>query len=153
MNVHNKNKRRRDKISQNDDLNVSDNYLDDETSYEDSDDDDDSDEDEDDDENEKDSEYNEHLTRTTSPSPAPPSILKNEDDDDIDDDVRASIPSSKNQTYAKYKLDQMKRSLSYIKCCINISNENATTFPKQNELHRWLDSHSNAPLSKIDIVC
>eukprot|EP01084_Bolivina_argentea_P036289 67163_1 len=49
------------------------------------------------------------------------------------------------------RLSRMKLSLLYIKCCIAVLRPNSPTFPKQNELHRWLDSKNHPPLTRIDI--
>ena len=55
--------------------------------------------------------------------------------------------------YDRERLSRMKLSLLYIKCCIAVLRPNSPTFPKQNELHRWLDSKNHPPLTRIDIVC
>ena len=55
--------------------------------------------------------------------------------------------------YDRERLSRMKLSLLYIKCCIAVLRPNSATFPKQNELHRWLDSKNHPPLTRIDIVC
>jgi len=51
----------------------------------------------------------------------------------------------------RQRLSRMKLALLYLKVCIAVLRPNSPTFPKQNELHRWLDSKNHPPLTRIDI--
>ena len=51
--------------------------------------------------------------------------------------------------FDRERLSRMKLSILYIKCCVAVLRPNSPTFPKQNELHRWLDSKNHPPLTEL----
>lgn len=98
------------------------------------------------------------TTTTTTPKIATKLKEKEEEkEEEKPSSLRVSFINNKELSclsyYDRERLSRMKLSLLYIKCCIAVLRPNSPTFPKQNELHRWLDSKNHPPLTRIDIVC